>query len=182
MSVGSSNVIEFEDVNFVSKKQKKYLVYGYVKRVQQLLPPIIPKLVINKIHEFCSYYDTYDKVIQLNNDMVSEFENILSMSVEHDLLIVINFYATWCGPSKFMSSHYLNTVKKYPISKYNVLFFEIDVDKFINVTGKCKVLAFPTFQFYKNKQKIHSVLGMRKDAIAEFCENYFSHSVEKQIN
>jgi thioredoxin 1 len=60
-------------------------------------------------------------VQQLKNK--EEFHNALNAN--KDKLVVIDFYAQWCGPCKYISPKVEEMAKNYP----NVVFFKVDVDE-----------------------------------------------------
>ncbi|PIO68171.1 thioredoxin, partial [Teladorsagia circumcincta] len=58
-----------------------------------------------------------------------EFDQLLNDSA--DSLIVIDFYATWCGPCKIMGPKFTKMSSEYP----TVVFVKIDVDETDIVEG-----------------------------------------------
>uniref|UniRef100_A0A8C6XJA3 Thioredoxin n=1 Tax=Naja naja TaxID=35670 RepID=A0A8C6XJA3_NAJNA len=83
-------------------------------------------------------------------------------------LIVIDFSATWCGPCKMMKPFFHSMVDKYP----DVVFIEIDVDDAQDVATHCDVKCMPTFQFYKNNEKVHEFSGANKEKLEEAIKKY----------
>lgn len=73
-----------------------------------------------------------------------------------DTLLVLDFYATWCGPCKEMDPHVKKLVKDYK-DKVNVL--KINVDKFPDICDYYKVKSMPTFVFIRNKKRLSSFAG-----------------------
>ncbi|XP_017009012.1 thioredoxin-1 [Drosophila takahashii] len=73
-----------------------------------------------------------------------------------DKLIVLDFYAQWCGPCKDMESTVKSLARKYS-SKAVVL--KIDVDKFEELTERYKVRSMPTFVFLKNNRRVAAFSG-----------------------
>ncbi|KAJ3322254.1 hypothetical protein HDU76_013927, partial [Blyttiomyces sp. JEL0837] len=65
------------------------------------------------------------------------------------------FYATWCGPCKVISPKFAELSEKYP----NIVFLKIDVDDLSEVAESVGIRAMPTFQFYKDGQKIGEIVG-----------------------
>jgi thioredoxin 1 len=69
--------------------------------------------------------------------------------------VVIDFFATWCGPCKLLSPQLEQWSKQYP----TVVFAKVDVDENEEITSKNKVRAMPTLFFYKNGQKVADIQG-----------------------
>ncbi|CAI5796530.1 thioredoxin [Podarcis raffonei] len=82
-------------------------------------------------------------------------------------LIVVDFSATWCGPCKMIKPFFHSLLEKYP----DVVFIEIDVDDAQDVAAHCDVKCMPTFQFYKNNQKVHEFSGANKEKLEETIKN-----------
>ncbi|KAI9306066.1 PITH domain-containing protein [Cunninghamella echinulata] len=75
--------------------------------------------------------------------------------VHADKLVVIDFYATWCGPCKMISPFIAKLASQYR----HVQFAKIDVDKVPDVAAQCQVSSMPTFQFYKGGKKVAELKG-----------------------
>ncbi|KAF7244660.1 Thioredoxin [Varanus komodoensis] len=90
-----------------------------------------------------------------------EFDTALKESPSK--LIVVDFSATWCGPCKMIKPFYHSLVEKYP----DVIFIEVDVDDAQDVAANCEVKCMPTFQFYKNGQKVAEFSGANKEKLEE---------------
>eukprot|EP00794_Sanderia_malayensis_P008122 gene8122-8992_t len=71
-----------------------------------------------------------------------------------DKLIVIDFFATWCGPCKIISPKFEGLTQKYP----NVIFAKVDVDENGETSEFCQISAMPTFLFYKNGVKNYQLI------------------------
>ena len=69
-----------------------------------------------------------------------------------DKLVVIDFYATWCGPCKMISPK-LEEMSK---TKTNVVFLKVDVDEAEDVAMEYNISAMPTFLFMKNGKKVRN--------------------------
>ena len=63
-------------------------------------------------------------------------------------LVVVDFWAEWCGPCKFIAPKYEAMAANYP----GITFAKVDVDqKHFGVTMKSEgVKCMPTFLFYKD--------------------------------
>jgi thioredoxin len=73
-------------------------------------------------------------------------------------LLVIDFYATWCGPCKVISPVFDKLAKPHEAST-SIIFAKCDVDKAKDVAQACNITAMPTFQFFKQGKKVDEVKG-----------------------
>jgi len=70
--------------------------------------------------------------------------------------VVIDFFATWCGPCKRIAPVFEDLADKfYP----KVQFFKVDVDESAELVDMFGVSAMPTFIFLKDGQVVKKVEG-----------------------
>ncbi|KAI8070451.1 Allergen Cop c 2 [Gongronella butleri] len=82
---------------------------------------------------------------------LEEFNTLIAS----DKLVVIDFYATWCGPCKLISPKFEKLVDEYP----DVIFAKVDVDEAADVAAEVGVRAMPTFMFFRKGAKVDEVVG-----------------------
>mmetsp|Transcript_28442 Transcript_28442/g.28758 ORF Transcript_28442/g.28758 Transcript_28442/m.28758 type:complete len:596 (+) Transcript_28442:167-1954(+) len=70
-------------------------------------------------------------------------------------LVVVDFYATWCGPCKMIAPFIEQLSSKYP----DVKFLKVAEHNCQNLIMSLGVRAFPTFQFYVNGNKVDELKG-----------------------
>lgn len=78
-------------------------------------------------------------------------------------LVVVDFYATWCGPCQRIAPLYEQYSQKYP----KAVFLKVDVDQCQETAASNGVTAMPTFLFFKNKIKIDMQRGADPNALEE---------------
>ncbi|XP_051875477.1 thioredoxin-like [Pristis pectinata] len=78
-------------------------------------------------------------------------------------LVVIDFSATWCGPCKVISPFFDNLAE----ANTSVVFCEVDVDDAADIAEHCAINCMPTFQFYKNGEKLYEFSGANKTTLEE---------------
>jgi thioredoxin 1 len=83
-------------------------------------------------------------------------------------LVVINCWATWSGPSRFIAPKISQFVLDYP----QVSFYEVEADEVVDVASELGVRVIPTFYFFKNGEKVHEVFAADPAAIKAAIEKY----------
>ena len=83
----------------------------------------------------------------------AEFDAILAENA--DKLVVVDFTATWCGPCQMIAPAYARMAEEFT----DVVFIKVDVDENEETATGCGIEAMPTFQFYKNKERVKDESG-----------------------
>ncbi len=101
---------------------------------------------------------------------------------EDERLVVLDFYATWCGPCKLMDPILGELSKKYSGS---VDFYKLDVDK--NETDDfLGIESIPTYLFLRNGQTLEIAEGsMSKESFEAILKKHNGRAnkvVEEEIN
>jgi len=81
--------------------------------------------------------------------------------VKHGSLVCVDFYATWCPPCRTDAPWFGQTSLKYGTTD----FVKVDVDECKSIARMCSVSAMPTFQLYKNGEKIDESVGYNPSSI-----------------
>jgi len=84
---------------------------------------------------------------------LSQFNKLKTSS-----LLIVDFYAVWCGPCKVISPGFERLAKPHE-SSTSIIFAKVDVDKAKDVAQACGITAMPTFQFFREGKKVDEVKG-----------------------
>lgn len=76
--------------------------------------------------------------------------------ISGDVLTLVDFYATWCGPCKRMHP-ILEQVKEKMGDKVRII--KIDVDKHQALSQQYNVQAVPTFMIFRKGEMLHRFSG-----------------------
>lgn len=86
--------------------------------------------------------------------------------------VVIEVYATWCGPCQHMMPLFEDLAKEYS-DKYK--FTKLNVDEAREIAIEYGIASVPTFVFIKNNQVVGKEVGvMSKEDFLEKFEQLFS--------
>ncbi|KAI9821757.1 MAG: Cytoplasmic thioredoxin isoenzyme 2 [Pycnora praestabilis] len=78
-----------------------------------------------------------------------------------DQVMVLDCFATWCGPCKVIAPQVVNLSDKYPTAR----FYKLDVDEVPDVAQELGIRAMPTFKLFKNGEEIAEVVGANPKAL-----------------
>ncbi len=75
-------------------------------------------------------------------------------------LVLVDFYATWCGPCR-MISPIIDEISK---EKEELTIIKVDVDKFPNLASKYGIMSIPTLMVFKKGQDVKTSVGYLEKA------------------
>ncbi|XAR61707.1 Monodehydroascorbate reductase (NADH) [Bertholletia excelsa] len=101
---------------------------------------------------------------------VEQWTEQLQKGNESKKLIVVDFYATWCGPCRFMAPLLAEMARNMP----HVTFLKVDVDELKSVAEEWKVEAMPTFVLVKEGKIVARILGADKDGLQKAITTHAS--------
>ncbi|XP_014678632.1 PREDICTED: thioredoxin-2-like [Priapulus caudatus] len=76
-------------------------------------------------------------------------------------LVVIDFYADWCGPCKQIAPKILAMSDELS----DVVFLKVNVDDCDEIAADYDVSAMPTFVFLKDGKKVDNLIGANVDQL-----------------
>lgn len=72
-------------------------------------------------------------------------------------LIVVDFYADWCGPCQMISREIKEIVKQYK----DLTIYKVNIDEFPEMAMEYDVLSIPTLLFIKDNEIKDEVIGYK---------------------
>lgn len=73
-----------------------------------------------------------------------------------DKLVVVDFFATWCGPCKMLTPIFESLSKEM---SDKVDFAKIDIDRSLEVAQEYKIVSVPTVVVFKNGKEVQRIVG-----------------------
>lgn len=83
----------------------------------------------------------------------SNFDHVI---VNSDLLVVVDFWAPWCGPCKMMAPIFNEVSQKYPLK---AMFVKVNTQDHETLGAKYGIRSIPTLILYKNGKELKRVSG-----------------------
>ncbi|KAI9772531.1 MAG: mitochondrial thioredoxin [Geoglossum simile] len=88
-------------------------------------------------------------------------------AVKKNKFVILDCFATWCGPCKFISP----ILEKFSDTYTDAKFFKLDVDEVSDVAQELGIRAMPTFLLFSNGEKASEVVGANARAIEAAIKN-----------
>jgi thioredoxin len=100
------------------------------------------------------------------------FTSFQELIDESDVPVLVDFYATWCGPCK-LASEMCGRLAGMPEFKDKVKFVKIDTEKYVELSSKWKVEGLPTFVLFHRGKVLDRIEGLPSEAQMRDRLNYF---------
>ncbi len=77
-------------------------------------------------------------------------------------LIIVDFWATWCGPCRMLSP-ILDEVEEEMAGQISVV--KVNVDDADEIAAQYRIMSIPTLLFFKNGQLVDKTVGAMPKAV-----------------
>lgn len=85
--------------------------------------------------------------MELTNENFDELIN--------DKLVLVDFFATWCGPCRMLSP-----IIEEVSNEESVKVIKVDVDKHEDLAKRFGIMSIPTIIVFKNGEEFHKNIGL----------------------
>lgn len=115
--------------------------------------PEIEKIKQKKLAEMLKQQE--ESIAQSQIEVVDLDSSNFDRTISSHGLILVDFWAEWCGPCKMMHPIFERLAKRYR----NVKFARVNVDNAQEIAMRFGVQAIPTFIMFKNGQPVDRMMG-----------------------
>ncbi len=84
-------------------------------------------------------------------DVTENFDEFISNGT-----VVVDFWATWCGPCKMLAPIMDEVSEKMP----DVKFGKVDVDQAMELARRFKIVSIPNVCIFKNGELVDRIIGL----------------------
>lgn len=97
-----------------------------------------------------------------------ENEQIINEVLNSEKLVIVDFFATWCGPCQMLAPILANLDRKY---NEEVEIYKVNVDETQDAAIRYGVTSVPTLIFFKDGEEIDRQVGyMEEDELSKIIE------------
>ncbi len=87
--------------------------------------------------------------------------------VSENTLVLIDFFATWCGPCQMLSPILHEVADEHP----SLIVLKVDVDDFPEIASEFDVFSIPTLVLFKDGKPVNKKVGfLPKEALLDFIK------------
>ena len=98
------------------------------------------------------------------SEVVLTAENFQAEVLESDVPVLVDFWATWCGPCKMLAP----TIAKIAEEKAgSVKVCKLDVDEVPEIAGQFGISSIPTLKVFVNGEAVATSVGVQPKAAIE---------------
>ncbi|TBU45452.1 thioredoxin-domain-containing protein [Dichomitus squalens] len=105
-------------------------------------------------------------------DSVSHWNTTLRTAKEKNQPIIVDFFATWCGPCKAIAPTFEQLAAQYP----KAVFLKVDVDKLPAIAQKYQITAMPTFVVIRESGVVDMLRGADPRGLSAMVAKHASAS------
>lgn len=74
----------------------------------------------------------------------------------NDIVVIVDFWAAWCGPCKMMAPVFEEVAKRFPLK---ARFGKVDTEAQQSVAARFDIRSIPTLIAFKNNREIDRISG-----------------------
>ncbi len=86
-----------------------------------------------------------------------EFTSFEDMIAQSELPVLVDFYATWCGPCQLMAKILVQVNAQL---KEQLQIVKVDTDRYPEIASRHEIQALPTLVLFKQGQPVERIEGV----------------------
>jgi thioredoxin 1 len=120
-----------------------------------------------KVYQYLTQAPYDDSAGPEKIESLNDWNTLLNSN--EDRVIVVDFYAIWCGPCKVAAPRFAKLAEEAEFS--SVIFRKCNVDTASDVSRACGVRVMPTFKVFYGKKEVLEMTGYQEERLKEAIRN-----------
>lgn len=97
-------------------------------------------------------------------DVANNFDEFIK-----DGVVVVDFWATWCGPCRMLAPILDEVAEQIPAAKFG----KVDVDNAPELAKRFQIMSIPNVCIFKNSELVDRIIGLcDEDELSETVKKY----------
>ena len=94
-------------------------------------------------------------------------DDIFNAIITSNKLVVVDFFATWCGPCRALSPY----IYELATNHHHILFAKANIEETQIIANELDVKSLPCVIMFENGKEINRVVGFNKQKLQAIIEN-----------
>lgn len=103
----------------------------------------------------------------MSENVISISDNEFNDIITSNKLVVVDFFATWCGPCRALSPY----IDELSTNNHHILFAKANIDETPVIANELYVKSLPCVIIFENGKEINRVVGFNKQKLQAIIEN-----------
>ena len=103
----------------------------------------------------------------MSENVINISDNDFNDIIASNKLVVVDFFATWCGPCRALSPY----IDELATNHHHILFAKANIDETQVIANELDVKSLPCVVIFENGKEINRVVGFNKPKLQAIIEN-----------
>lgn len=103
----------------------------------------------------------------MSENVINISDNDFNDIIASNKLVVVDFFATWCGPCHALSPY----IDELSTNNHHILFAKANIDETPIMANELDVKSLPCVIIFENGKEINRVVGFNKAKLQAIIEN-----------
>lgn len=103
----------------------------------------------------------------MSENVINISDNDFNDIIANNKLVVVDFFATWCGPCRALSPY----IDELATNHHHILFAKANIEETPVIANELDVKSLPCVVIFENGKEINRVVGFNKQKLQAIIEN-----------
>lgn len=89
--------------------------------------------------------------------------------------VLVDFFATWCGPCKLLAPVLDNLDKQF---SDEIPIYKVDIDENKQLASKYRVMSVPTLKVFKDGEVVETIVGAQPEDVLKNKLEYYAKGAQ----